>query len=650
MTPLLSIVMAHYEDFDGVYFTIQAMRIANPELMSKIEIVVVTNSPGSAHSKMVQEFLGSIAHTMVNVKFVEMADPIGTSPSRNRAIAEATGQYVVCMDCHVLLIPGALKSLLAYYEKNPHCDDLIHGPLVYDQLTNCSTHFSDVWRGEMWGTWGTAWRCDCGSQQRLWFAEEHGKAVPKKLLMGSVPYPYCADCGMPITSVDWPGHEQNYLNSGLKPQKIDGSEPFPIPSQGLGLFSMRRASWLGFNEHARGFGGEEMYIDEKYRRSGRQGLCLPALGWVHRFGRPDGVKYPLSRWNKVRNYVLEFNELGMDVAPIHEHFVKTNLMPQAQWDKLISDPIKYEKEEQCKTCGGGPQLQFSTIDEAFDQLRVIPRDLNEHMPVLREYAAKVEHVTEFDSRREPTIAFLAAKPKTLISYNKESGAIVDAARQLVPDTAYRHEMPDYDNLPDIEQTGLIFIDSRHNAKQLTMELAAFAPKVSRFIALHDTDSFGRVGDDGSDGLLKAVHSFLFPDGKPGEWFVAYHTPNQYGLTVLGKLPEDRPPEPIPLVVPEQGPGTELKKILGSIGIHPTPECPCNLRAAQMDIFGVAGCVANKDKIVQWLKDGSETWGWNKLFSTAMTAVLTGLAFRISWTDPIPSIVQLAIDNAEKADA
>ena len=51
-------------------------------------------------------------------------------------------------------------------------------------------------------------------------------------------------------------------------------------------------------------------------------MCLPFLRWVHRFGRPDGVKYPLTLENKLRNYFMGHLELGLDTEPIIEHFKK----------------------------------------------------------------------------------------------------------------------------------------------------------------------------------------------------------------------------------------------------------------------------------------------------------------------------------------
>ena len=62
------------------------------------------------------------------------------------------------------------------------------------------------------------------------------------------------------------------------------------------------------------------YIQEKFRQAGHKTMCLPFLRWVHRFGRPDGVKYPLTMENKLRNFFIGHYELGLDIAPIIEHF------------------------------------------------------------------------------------------------------------------------------------------------------------------------------------------------------------------------------------------------------------------------------------------------------------------------------------------
>ena len=62
------------------------------------------------------------------------------------------------------------------------------------------------------------------------------------------------------------------------------------------------------------------YIHEKIRQRGGRTLCLPFLRWLHRFGRPLGLRYP-NRWeDRVRNYMIGFTELGLDTAEMKAHF------------------------------------------------------------------------------------------------------------------------------------------------------------------------------------------------------------------------------------------------------------------------------------------------------------------------------------------
>jgi hypothetical protein len=51
-----------------------------------------------------------------------------------------------------------------------------------------------------------------------------------------------------------------------------------------------------------------------------------------------------------------------------------------------------------------------------------------------------------------------------------------------------------------------------------------------------------------------------------------------------------------------GPGTELKKLLATVGITASPTCSCNARAAEMNARGVDWCKANIDTIVGWLRE------------------------------------------------
>jgi hypothetical protein len=60
--------------------------------------------------------------------------------------------------------------------------------------------------------------------------------------------------------------------------------------------------------------------------------------------------------------------------------------------------------------------------------------------------------------------------------------------------------------------------------------------------------------------------------------------------------------------PSGGPGTELKKLLGMIGIKATEGCSCNSRAKTMDQWGPDLCEENISTIIDWLKQEAKKRG------------------------------------------
>lgn len=652
----LTIGMAHHSDFHGVYFTVSALRMYFPHLMPEVEFVVVDQSPDNSHGEKVRGLLGNIVGC-AGVKYAPMPEPMGTSPSRDRIFQVAAGDAVLVIDCHVLLVPGALDLLLAYYAEHPGTNDLIQGPLLYDDLVTTSTHFGDVWDAEMWGHWGSAWQCGCSAKGSLFsMLEREGKAAARLLdgNFGEALLAECAYCKAPLpTDIPWAGHEQRLFTQKYRFLAHDmAGSPFPIPGQGLGLFSCRREAWLGFNPHARGFGGEEMYIHGKFRAAGRQTLCFPGLRWLHRFGRPDGVPYPLTRWNKLRNYVLEFQEMGWDLSPVHKHFVETELVSQFAWNELVRDAVGMTSEPQ----PAAPIAANETLNDVFNKVVKLPRDLDQHLPKLHELAAQCEHVTEFSGRRESMIAFAAGLAEsairnpqsatTLWSYNSELDPLAHKAHALYMRGGGNlfHKNATVESVPAIDETDLLFLDTKHTYQRVRQELETFGPRSRRYIVLHDTQIYGERGEDGGPGILQAVREFL--NQRP-EWETVFHTRQQYGLTVLSCRAEDRPA--VPVTTERQGPGTELKKLLESLGITASENCPCNARAEEMDNLGVAGCRARREEIVSWLREGSTAWGWRDKLAAAGKAVACGLAFRLNPLDPYPGLLDEAIRRAELQD-
>lgn len=54
--------------------------------------------------------------------------------------------------------------------------------------------------------------------------------------------------------------------------------------------------------------------------------------------------------------------------------------------------------------------------------------------------------------------------------------------------------------------------------------------------------------------------------------------------------------------PQEGPGTELKKLLAKIGIVPSANCSCNAKAREMNQKGAEWCEQNIETIIGWLRD------------------------------------------------
>ena len=248
-----------YDDYDGVYFTVQSARMYHP----KIKIIVVDNNPDSVSGQAVKK----LCNFSQDIRYIPFNEYRGTS-IKNKVFEYSETKYTLYCDCHVIFSKDSIQSLIDYYKKNPETLDLVQGPLLHDDLKTLSTNFKTkdikgdpLWSSGMLGQWG---------------------------------------------------FDHQYFNN----------KPFEIEAQGMGVFSCKTDSWLGFNKKMRGFGGEECYIHEKYRQEGRKTICVPQLKWVHRFDRPNGVPYPNVLEERLRNYIIGHREVGWDEKHLYEHFYK----------------------------------------------------------------------------------------------------------------------------------------------------------------------------------------------------------------------------------------------------------------------------------------------------------------------------------------
>lgn len=171
-----------------------------------------------------------------------------------------------------------------------------------------------------------------------------------------------------------------------------------------------------------------------------------------------------------------------------------------------------------------------------------PADIWEHLPLLRSLAEECRRVTEFGVREGvgSTVAFLAAQPESLVSWDLQPYSIVS---QRIADLIWRsgktYFQPRVGNtleIPPIEETDLLFIDTLHTCRQLLAELERHAdPRrdpVKKYLVFHDTETFGDVGEDGSrPGLRAAIRHFQKNHAFP-LWKLAEDRTNCNGLVVL----------------------------------------------------------------------------------------------------------------------
>jgi len=190
------------------------------------------------------------------VRYEKYAEHVGVSPAKNRIFEVATGENVLVIDSHIMLARGALSWDIPD-------DNLYQGPIIRGNWRSYCAEWLPRWRAGMWGIWGPS--------------------------IDQVP-----------------------------------DAPVEIWAQGAGFFACRRDSWLGFHREFRGFGGETGYLQEKYRKYGRHVYCEPRLQWIHFFNSAKlggrALTYPMQVLDRVRNYLLGFEELGLDTAPIEQHF------------------------------------------------------------------------------------------------------------------------------------------------------------------------------------------------------------------------------------------------------------------------------------------------------------------------------------------
>lgn len=122
---------------------------------------------------------------------------------------------------------------------------------------------------------------------------------------------------------------------------------------------------------------------------------------------------------------------------------------------------------------------------------------------------------------------------------------------------------------------------------------------------------------------------------------------------IRKAHENPPPRVLqqasqPASYPEQGPGTEMKKLAESIGLN-QPCFGCSSLLIRMNVLfaegGEAAVLKERDLIIRQLRKNAESVGRLELVKAAVLAVWTGLVWKVDPVDPIPGMFDEALRRA-----
>ena len=127
---------------------------------------MVDNCPASADGRHVRDF---VTNKVGGGRYIAAPEKVGTAEPREFVFREAAGQAVLCIDAHVLIAPGAIRKLIEFYDADPACRDLLHGPMLTNDNKGMSTHMEPVWRCEMFGVWGSTRAATTPTGRRLKF-------------------------------------------------------------------------------------------------------------------------------------------------------------------------------------------------------------------------------------------------------------------------------------------------------------------------------------------------------------------------------------------------------------------------------------------------------------------------------------------------
>ena len=85
----LTIGSAVYDDFDGVYFSYQSIRLNNQDIWDDLDLLIIDNNPDSAQGKATKSFCEKTKH----IRYIPYTEKKSTAV-RNEIFKNAEGEFL----------------------------------------------------------------------------------------------------------------------------------------------------------------------------------------------------------------------------------------------------------------------------------------------------------------------------------------------------------------------------------------------------------------------------------------------------------------------------------------------------------------------------------------------------------------------------
>jgi hypothetical protein len=235
------------------------------------------------------------------------------------------------------------------------------------------------------------------------------------------------------------------------------------------------------------------------------------------------ISETLKKFNDPNSEISKRIELDSKNLLRYDHFHNAK-----NWD--IPKNMINMYESQRKT------IEHNEIKDVFEaeyqRAKNTPSDINQNLHILYDLAKECETVIEMGVRTGVSTRAFLNTGVSLISFDIVKNDEVEILFRLAKSKGKNAQYVIDDVLKiEIQETDLLFIDTLHTYEQLSQELKLHGNKAQKYLAFHDTHTFGLSGEVGNDrrGLLPAIMEFL---SKNPHWKVKTHRMNNNGMTVL----------------------------------------------------------------------------------------------------------------------